>query len=101
MLAHELPGTRDLDVVLTGVRNKDRVVQLLIRDGLLQVAASSTKHVPTVPVKEQKPPVKGELGTSQQNLLKYKGSSPGVQYQPYSWLVDMFLKVHTEVSSAS
>lgn len=49
MLAHELPGTNKLDVVVTGVTNEDRVIQLLIRDGQLQVAASSTKHIPTVP----------------------------------------------------
>lgn len=53
MLAHELPGTRHLDMVITGVTNKDRVVQLLIRDGQLQMAAGSTEHIPTVPVKEQ------------------------------------------------
>lgn len=49
MLAHELPGTRHLDVVITGVTNEDRVIQLLIGDGQLQVAATSTKHIPTVP----------------------------------------------------
>lgn len=53
MLAHELPGTRHLDVVITGVTNEDRVVQLLIRDGQLQVAATSAKHIPTIPVEEQ------------------------------------------------
>lgn len=53
MLAHELPGTRHLDVVITGVTHEDRVVQLLIGDGQLQMAATSTKHVPTVPVKER------------------------------------------------
>lgn len=53
MLAHELPGTRHLDVVITGVTNEDRVIQLLIRDGQLQMAATGTKNIPTVPVKEQ------------------------------------------------
>lgn len=49
MLAHELPGTRHLDVVITGVTNEDRVIQLLIRDGQLQMAATGTKNIPTVP----------------------------------------------------
>lgn len=53
MLAHELPGTRHLDMVKTGVTNEDRVVQLLIRDGQLQMAAGSTEHISTVPVKKQ------------------------------------------------
>lgn len=53
VLAHELPGTRHLDVVITGVTDEDGVVQLLIGDGQLQVAATGTKHVPTVPVKER------------------------------------------------
>lgn len=53
MLAHELPGTRHLDMVITGVTNEDRVVQLLIRDGQLQMAAGSTEHISTVPVKKQ------------------------------------------------
>lgn len=49
MLAHELPGTRHLDMVITGVTNEDRVVQLLIRNRQLQMAAGSTEHIPTVP----------------------------------------------------
>lgn len=53
VLAHELPGTRHLDVVITGVTDEDGVVQLLIGDGQLQVAATGTEHVPTVPVKER------------------------------------------------
>lgn len=40
-------------MVITGVTNEDRVIQLLIRDGQLQMAAASTEHIPTVPVKEQ------------------------------------------------
>lgn len=83
MLAHELPGTRDLDVVITGVTNEDRVVQLLIRDGQLQVAASSTKHIPTVPVKEQKQPGKRELGTPtakpyQVQRMQFRGEIPAL-----------------------
>lgn len=53
MLAHELPGTRHLDVVITGVTNEDRVIQLLIRDGQLQVATTGTEHISTVPVRRK------------------------------------------------
>lgn len=57
MLAHKFPGTGYLDVIVTGVADEDRVIELLIRNGQLQVAAAGTEHVPTIPgqgVKEHK-----------------------------------------------
>ena len=54
MLAHEFPGTRYLDVFITGVTDENWVIELLIRNGQLQVAAASTKYIPTISAKEQR-----------------------------------------------
>lgn len=48
MLAHEFPGPGDLDVVIAGVADENRVVELLVRNGQLQVAAASAEHIPAV-----------------------------------------------------
>lgn len=54
VLAHEFPGTRYLNVFVTRVTDENWVIELLIRNGQLKVAASSTKYIPTVSVKAQK-----------------------------------------------
>lgn len=54
LLAHEFPGTRDLNVFVTGVTDENWVIELLIRNGQLQVAASSTKYIPTISAKARR-----------------------------------------------
>lgn len=49
LLAADLAGPGHQQQVVTGVADQNRVVELLVRDGQLQVAAVFTEHVPTVP----------------------------------------------------
>lgn len=61
MLAHEFPGTRYLDVFVTWVTDEDWVIELLIRYGQLQVAAASTKYIPTISAKAQRKKSSSEM----------------------------------------
>lgn len=49
LLAADLTGAGLQEQVVAGVAHQHRVVQLLVRDGQLQMATVFTEHVPTVP----------------------------------------------------
>lgn len=52
MLAHQFPGTGYLDVIIAGIADKDWIIELLIRNGQLQVTTAGTEYIPTVPGQE-------------------------------------------------
>lgn len=53
LLAAHLPRAGLQQQVVAAVAHQHRVVQLLLRDGQLQMAAVLTEHVPTVPRRKQ------------------------------------------------
>lgn len=49
LLAADLAGARLQELVVAGVADQHRVVQLLVRDGQLQMTTVFTEHIATVP----------------------------------------------------
>lgn len=74
MLAHEFPGPRYLDMFVTWVTDENWVIELLIRNGQLQVAAASTKYIPTVSAKVQRGEGSSEMPTYWEWMIVSKAS---------------------------
>lgn len=49
LLAADLASARLQELVVAGVADQHRVVQLLVRDGQLQMTTVFTEHIATVP----------------------------------------------------